>query len=193
MICSKYGNYRTSTFADIFPDADKFFSEYTQSIIFTADANDENKIPSNYMRILWGLLYARYGNSSIASSDPNRFKYQLWSIIYSAGPAWVKKLELQAKLRGLTDDELLTGSKTITNLAYHDGTQPSTSTLEEIQAISQQNTVNTKRSKLDGYSLLYDMLNEDVTSSFLSRFKKLFLQVVAPERPLWYEEADQNE
>ena len=193
MICSKYGNYRTSTFADIFPDADKFFSEYTQSILFTADTGDENKIPSNYMRILWGLLYARYGNSSIASSDPNRFKYQLWSIIYSAGPAWVKKLELQAKLRGLTDDELLTGSKTINNLAYHDGTQPSTSTLEEIQAISQQNTVNTKRSKLDGYSLLYDMLNEDVTSSFLSRFKKLFLQVVAPERPLWYEEADENE
>ena len=193
MICSKYGNYRTSTFADIFPDADKFFSEYTKSILFTADTGDENKIPSNYMRILWGLLYARYGNSSIASSDPNRFKYQLWSIIYSAGPAWVKKLELQAKLRGLTDDELLTGSKTINNLAYHDGTQPSTSTLEEIQAISQQNTVNTKRSKLDGYSLLYDMLNEDVTSSFLSRFKKLFLQVVAPERPLWYEEADENE
>lgn len=193
MICSKYGNYRTSTFADIFPDADKFFSEYTKSILFTADTSDENKIPSNYMRILWGLLYARYGNSSIASSDPNRFKYQLWSIIYSAGPAWVKKLELQSKLRGLTDDELLTGSKTITNLAYHDGTQPSTSTLEEIQAISQQNTVNTKRSKLDGYSLLYDMLNEDVTSSFLSRFKKLFLQVVAPERPLWYEEADENE
>ena len=193
MICSKYGNYRTSTFADIFPDADKFFSEYTKSILFTADTTDENKIPSNYMKILWGLLYARYGNSSIASSDPNRFKYQLWSIIYSAGPAWVKKLELQAKLRGLTDDELLTGSKTINNLAYHDGTQPSTSTLEEIQAISQQNTVNTKRSKLDGYSLLYDMLNEDVTSSFLSRFKKLFLQVVAPERPLWYEEADENE
>lgn len=193
MICSKYGNYRTSTFADIFPDADKFFSEYTQSILFTADTGDENKIPSNYMRILWGLLYARYGNSSIASSDPNRFKYQLWSIIYSAGPAWVKKLELQAKLRNLTDEELFTGSKTISNLAYHDGTQPSTSTLEEIQAISQQNTVNTKRSKLDGYSLLYDMLNEDVTSSFLSRFKKLFLQVVAPERPLWYEEADENE
>ena len=193
MICSKYGNYRTSTFADIFPDADKFFSEYTQSILFTADTGDENKIPSNYVRILWGLLYARYGNSSIASSDPNRFKYQLWSIIYSAGPAWVKKLELQAKLRGLTDEELAKGSKTINNMGYHDGTAPSTDTIEEIQAISQQNQIINVRSKLDGYSLLYDMLNEDVTSSFLSRFKKLFLQVVAPERPLWYEEADENE
>ena len=190
MMCSDYGNYRASTFADIFPDADKFFSEYTQSILFTADTSDENKIPSNYMRILWGLLYARYGNSSIASSDPNRFKYQLWSIIYSAGPAWVKKLELQAKLRNLTDEELVTGSKTISNLAYHDGTAPSTATLDEIQAISQQNTVNTKRSKLDGYNLLYSLLVQDVTDEFLRRFKKLFLQVVAPEGPLWYKESD---
>ena len=193
MICSKYGNYRTETFADIFPNADLFFSEYTQSIIFTADTGDENKIPQNYMRILWGLLYARYGNSSIASSDPNRFKYQLWSIVYSAGPAWVRKLEIQSKIRSLQDEDIFSGNKTIFNHAYHDGTQPSTSTLDEIQAISEQNTTNVKRGKLDGYSLAYDLLNEDVTSSFLDRFKKLFLKVVAPEKPLWYGEVDENE
>ena len=193
MMCSKYGNYRASTFADIFPDADQFFNEYTKCIMFTADTEDENKIPSNYMKILWGLLYARYGNSSIASSDPNRFKYQLWSIVYAAGPAWVKKSQLQAKLRALTDEELLTGNKTISNLGYHDGTAPSTATLEEIQAISQQNTINVKRGKMDGIGLLYELLNDDITDTFLSRFKKLFLQVVAPEKPLWYEEVDENE
>ena len=63
-------------------------------------------------------------------------------------------------------------------------------TLDEIQAISQQNTVNTKRSKLDGYNLLYSLLVQDVTDEFLRRFKKLFLQVVAPEKPLWYKESD---
>ena len=135
-------------------------------------------------------MYGRYGNSSIASSDENQFKYKLYSVIFMYGPAWQKRLDIQGKLINLQEDEILKGSSAIYNTAQNPGTAPN---VEELAYINQQNTTKYKKSKLEGYSILYELIKTDVTKEFLDKFERLFIKVVEPQTPLWYiTEGDDN-
>ena len=176
---SLYGNYRQVKFTDVWQSAESFVSDYKNNGIQTT-------ISDNTATTLYYLLYSRYGNNVLASSDTNRFKYDVWATIFSYGPTWEKRLEIQDKLRNLTDDELFTGATQIYNHAYNPGTAPSTSTLDELTAINEQNTSKNKKGKMDAYAMLIALLETDVTESFLDKFKQLFLNVVQPELPLWY-------
>ena len=176
---SLYGNYRQVKFTDVWQTAESFVSDYKNNGI-------ETTISDKTATTLYYLLYSRYGNSVLASSDTNRFKYDVWATIFSYGPTWEKRLEIQGKLRNLTDDELFTGATQIHNHAYNPGTAPSTNTLDELAAINEQNTSKNKKGKMDAYAMLIALLETDVTESFLDKFKKLFLKVVQPELPLWY-------
>jgi len=180
MICdSVYGNYRTRKFADIWPSADAFIQDYQASAI-------PQKLKVADATTLYYLLYARYGNSSIANSDENQFKYKIFSTIYIGGATWAKKQEIQDKLREMTEDEILAGTKAINNHAYNPQTAPTTDTVEELEYINEQNTTKYKKSKLDGYALLWAILNDGVTERFLREFRYHFLVVVEPQVPLWY-------
>lgn len=180
MICnSVYGNYRTRKFADIWPSVDVFLKDYQESAI-------PQKLKTADATTLYYLLYARYGNSSIANSDENQFKYKVFSTIYIGGATWAKKQEIQDKLREMTEDEILAGSKAINNHAYNPQTAPTTDTVEELDYINEQNTTKYKKSKLDGYAMLWAILNDGVTERFLREFRYHFLVVVEPQLPLWY-------
>ena len=76
---SLYGNYRTRKFTDIYDNVDDFLQDYSDNgLPMLVDNKD--------MTTLFYLLYARYGNSSIASSDENQFKYKLFSLVFQYGP-----------------------------------------------------------------------------------------------------------
>ena len=180
MICdSVNGNYRTRKFADIWPSADAFIQDYQASAI-------PQKLKVADATTLYYLLYARYGNSSIANSDENQFKYKIFSTIYIGGATWAKKQEIQDKLREMTEDEILAGTKAIYNHAFNPQTAPTTNTVDELEYINEQNTTKYKKSKLDGYALLWAILNDGVTERFLREFRYHFLVVVEPQVPLWY-------
>ena len=180
MICdSVNGNYRTRKFADIWPSADAFIQDYQASAI-------PQKLKVADATTLYYLLYARYGNSSIANSDENQFKYKIFSTIYIGGATWAKKQEIQDKLREMTEDEILAGTKAIYNHAFNPQTAPTTNTVDELEYINEQNTTKYKKSKLDGYALLWAILNDGVTETFLREFRYHFLVVVEPQLPLWY-------
>lgn len=176
---SLYGNYRTRTFIDVFPNADDFEEQYN-------DCGIPNVITDANLSTLYYLLYSRYGNSHIANSDENQFVYKVFATIFQYGPTWEKRLDIQSKLRNLTDSELVSGAKQIVNHSYNPSTIPSTSDIEELPTVNDQNTSHYKKSKLDAYNLLLDLLETDVTGEFLDKFKKLFITITEPDYPLWY-------
>lgn len=171
--------YNTKTFSDMFANADEFVAEYQ-------DCGIEKTIRTESARNLYYLLYARYGNSPIANRDENQFVYKIMSIIFQYGPTWEKHLEIQKTIRGLSEEELRAGSKMISNHAYNPSSDPSTASLEELNQINEQSTNNYKKSKLDAYSMLWEMLKTDVTGAFISRFEICFKQFAQPENPLLY-------
>lgn len=176
---SLYGNFRTRTFSDIFPDFDTFKAEYEGNVIPVS-------VPSaTVLPIIYGLLYSRYGNSHIASSDENRFKTSVMSHIYTYAPTWWRKKQVQETLRSLTEDDILQGGYEIFNHADHPGGQiPQTSGV--LPGINSQNTSDRRAAKVDSYMRLYGILRADDTAEFLDKFKNLFLKIVQPELPLWY-------
>lgn len=174
-----YGNYRNRKFSDIWPAVEGFINDYNQSGLYTQN----NRISQASTSVIYYLLYAEYGNSTIASFDEQQFKMQVFKTIFEYGPTWEKELEVQNALRSLTAEELETGSKQIFNTALNPGTAPTT---DELDMVSQQNVTKTKRSKVESYAMLLTLLKTDVTSRFITHFKKYFLQIVLPERPLWY-------
>lgn len=186
---SLYGNYRYRKFTEIWEDVDAFLTDYN-------DAGIPATIEEKTATTLFYLLYARYGNSTIASSDENQFKYKVFSTIFMYGPTWEKRLEIQEAVRSLDLDQLMDGGKAVYNTALNPG-QPvaggegapigeGTNTLDELTYINQQNTTKYKKSKVDAYAILTNLLETDVTEEFIGKFKKLFLTVVQPEVPLWY-------
>ena len=128
---------------------------------------------------LFYLLYANYGNNQINSTDLTRWKYKLFSLIYQYGPVWEKKLDIQTKLRNLTDDQLITGSKDIFNHAMNPATTVRNN--EEIDFINEQNMTLRKKYILDGYANLEALLEDNITSEFINRFKSLFRPIVQPD------------
>ena len=177
-----YGNFPNRTFADIFPDLEVFTGMYKDSGLYV----DPNKMEDKNIAIIYYLLYARYGNSVIASYDENQFMYKVFSTIFMYGPTWEKRLEIQGKLRTLTDNELIVGSKRINNRSLNPSIAPTTDTLDELTTINEQVTDGWKKSKLEGYANLMALVDTDVTEEFIGKFKKLFIVVVEPNLPLWY-------
>lgn len=179
-----FGNFITRKFSDIFPDVDTFVNDWKDSGLYSSEAF--KSMGPTATKSLYYLLYARYGNSNIASYDENQFKYKVFSIMYMYGPTWEKRLDIQYKLRALKEEELFKGSKRINNVSLHPSTKPTTDTLEELTTINQQVVDGWKKSKVEGYASLMAILDTDVTEEFISKFKKLFITVVEPNLPLWY-------
>ena len=171
--------YSTELFTDVWEAVEDFMEDYQNVGIPTS-------ISTTSAQTLYYLLYAKYGNNPIANRDINQFKYKVFATIYEYGPTWEKRLAIQKKLRDLSDDDLIKGSKAIYNSALNPSTAPSTATLEELEYINSQNTTNYKKSKMEAYAQLWDLLSTDVTTEFINRFRVCFKQFVAPERPLVY-------
>ena len=190
-----YGNQRNETFDDIFPSLDDFKTEYQNcKLPLTQYFGD---VSSEQVSTLYYLLYGKYGNSTIAADDETRFKYRLFSIIYQYGPTWVEQVKLQKNVREMTLADLQVGGKAVYNTALNPNIAPTTSALEELPYINQQNTTNYAKSEAEAYSIKMNLLNSDVTESFLSKFRNLFLKIVQPTVPLWYveniNETEENE
>lgn len=176
---NKLPEYETMLFTEVYADVDTFLEDYHSNGL-PALVSDES------MTTLFYLLYARYANNPIANMDINQFKYKLFSIVWQYGPAWEKRVDIQAKLRDLSDDELLAGSRQIFNHAYNPSTEPTTSTLEELTFINEQNSTNIKRGKLEAYGTLWELLKVDVTNEFLNKFLVCFKKFVRHARPTTY-------
>lgn len=225
---SLFGAYRQKKFTDIYSNVDDFMADYGNVGVPTSISNETAET-------LFYLLYGKYGNSTIASSDITRFKYRLFSLIWQYGPTWEKKIDIQKLAREWADAEVTavetyesksehaidtTGENTdnatgkrLQNYADNPSTEPATDVNDPLSYINRQDyitdgrtinvtsqrneTGNNKltsqrgRGKVDAYLALWDLLADDVTETFLNRFKVLFLTFVQPEIPLWY--VDNNE
>lgn len=184
---SRLPSYDTKLFCEIYDEASDFVADYKASGLYDATTGHlNNSLSDGKATTLFYLLYAKYANNPIANLDVNQFKYKMWSIIFKYGPAWEKKLDIQNKIRELTEDEIRLGSKAIYNHAYNPSTEPSTASLEELTAINEQNTTNYKKSKVDAYMALWQIVVSDVTEAFIKKFEPLFKQFVTPERTWIY-------
>lgn len=195
-----YGSSRTRSFADIFPSFEVFQNAWSDTI-FSQQAvalsqtipEVEGEGPQN-LKLIYELLLSRYANSTIASSDENRFVLQCMATIFQYAPAWIKRLEIQHTLHemDLNSEEFLRGSAVISNISLNPSEDPGTDTMTALSTINQQNTNIQKRDKFKALAILEELLKTDITGAFLDKFRSLFRTIVAPQRPLFYTTEETN-
>ena len=166
---------QTKTFNEIWANYTTFSTDFNTSPF-------NGIIKANNLEILYYLLYAKFGNSFITNLDENQWKFKVFSTIWKYGPAWEKKLEIQANLKelDLDSDTLLQGAKAIYNKALNPESDPSTQALTELTYINEQTTTNYKKSKMDALTQLWELIVTDVTDRFLERFTPLFKKIWNP-------------
>ena len=104
------------------------------------------------------------------------------------GPAWEAKLRIQKEFRDLIGSpDLLTGSTQIANHSYNPSTDPSMDAFDPLTTINDQTANRRTKPKIEAYSGLMAVLKNDVSAEFIDKFKHLFLTIVEPNKPLWYE------
>lgn len=193
-----YGSSRTRSFSDIFPDFETFQTAWTntvfsqQAVALTQQIPEGNG-PQNLM-LIYQLLLSRYANSTIASSDENRFVLQCMATIFQYAPAWIKRLEIQHTLHemDLSSDDFLRGSAMITNISLNPSEDPATDSIDPLSTTNQRNENIQKRDKFKALAILEELLKTDITSAFIDRFRNLFRTIVAPQRPLFYTTEEEN-
>lgn len=179
--------YNTILFCDVWESIEDFRESFAESMFYEATDISEKSVP-----VIFALLAARYGNSPIANEDVNQFKNKVFSIMFQYGPAWEKRLELQKNLRHLSDEELMRGSKAIYNHALNPDGAPATKSLEELPRISSQTTTNYKKSRIEAYATLWEVLKIDVSNEFVNKFSICFKKFVRPEKTLLYYEGEEE-
>lgn len=190
-----YGSSRTRSFADIFPNFETFQAAWSATTFsqqaVALDQNIPEKEGVSNLRLIYELLLARYANSTIASSDENRFTLQCMSLVFQHGPAWIKRLEVQHTLHemDLDSQEFLHGSAQIFNSSLNPSEVSETSSTDSFKTLStinQQNVNLQKRDKFKALAILDELLRTDITAIFLDKFRSLFRTIVSPQRPLFY-------
>lgn len=182
--CGIGGVYNTRTFSEIFPDAETFLQTYLESGL----AIEESRVSDKNMIVLYYLMLSRWANSHPkAANDENRFIMSIFSTVFMYGPAWETKLYTQKKIRDLLEsDELFDGSININNHAFNPSTTPSTDEFSPLNYINDQTANKWKKSKLEGYGMLMEVMKNDITKEFLDKFDKLFRNMLNPDGNLYY-------
>ena len=147
--------YDTNLFCEIWDSSESFLADYNNT-----GTEFTNQVPVTISQqnalMTYLLLFSRYGNNPIANYDVTQFKNKIFTTIWQYGPAWEKRLKMQEDIRGLTLEEITTGTKTgwtsdgsqsqtntgsdttINNHAYNPSTAPSTQSTNELDYIDQQ-------------------------------------------------------
>lgn len=179
-----FDNYKLS---DIFPSVDKFTDTYS------AFGFPEVFTKSETMNLLYAVMMGRYANSTILNYNVDQFKLEFMSLVWQHGAKWEKELEIQKELSKLSLEDgspLFSGSKAIYNSAANPSTQPQG---EELPFINSQNVTHYKKSKIEGLSILAELLDSNVTDRFLDKFKHLFKKIIFSGRDLYYTTYEEND
>lgn len=176
---SIYGNsFNSPKFTDVWSTAEDFKTDYKACGLYLSDFTDAS------IQTLYYLLYAQYGNSHIASSDTNQFKYKLYAIIHAEGLQWQKKVAIQKIFSTATESDILNGGYIISNSSANDSNMSNNplDTDDILNHIDEQTIDKTSKDYVDSYQkLVYNL--RDVNTYFIDKFKKLFNRFVGNNDP----------
>ena len=180
--------YDTKLFNEVWSNSTDFKADYAN---YESEIDNLNKIEDKYVVLTWQLLASKFASTPIRSDSVDQFKLSVFSIMASEAPTWSRRLELQKSIRDLTEADLLAGETTIANRAENPDEAPTTSTMDELTYINVQTTSKQKRSKIQAYALLDNLLQDDLCETYVHRFNSLFKRVLVPATYIYITEEDE--
>lgn len=185
-----HANDWTQSNEHLWDDVQYFLADWKASPIYNLN---QGLLLDNDVKMIYYLLWSSYANSTVATSDENRFKMRVFTLMFQYGPTLMKRLSIQQNIRALQLGDLQEGTKSVANHAVNPQTLPGTGDPGELPYINEQGVTKIVKNKVDAYASAWDMLSTDVCQDFINRFKHLFIFVVQPNGPLLYENEEEGE
>lgn len=176
----------TSTFLDVFPQSTTL-AELPSTLDWDVGLTEAQ------LKKVWQLLAANYGHRALKLSkgDLTQWEMRLCSALEQYGPAYFARLQIQKDIAALSLDDLREAGRSIINHAYNPNSEPSTSSLEELTYINEQNSSGAKLSKADALTLKWKLINTDYTALFLALVgEPLFSRFISDDPAYWYGDVD---
>lgn len=170
----------TKTFSDVYSSYEDFVNDYNLFSALTVIPFKDN----SFLEHIYLSLMGEYASNNLSNMSEDQFKIRFWTRVNQYGPQYERELTIQKDLVQITEDELTKSSSVIYNSAINPSQSVEDPSNTLIKELNTQNTTFHKRSKLDAYAYLKDLLNggTDLTKQFIKRFKDLFTVVlVGPE------------
>lgn len=166
--------YNRLTYADVFTSKTDFRTKLQDTGII-----EDILISNVFLEKLYFYLYAAHGNDCISMSDEAQWIYNVALITEANAPTYLKKLDVQKKLRALTDDELREGYRTLFNHAVNPSAKPSTDANDELKYINEQSVNKARKNKTAAYIELWESLRTDLLADFLHKYDKIFSKLAS--------------
>lgn len=132
-------------------------------------------------------LVGRYGSSHIRYHNRYQFMAQFFTLYIEAQERLLSKIKINKRLRNLTEEEALTGSKIITNNATNPDTSPATDAYEPLPYVNSQSAQKERLGEVKGLYGWKHSVGGQAYIEFVDTFKQLF-RIVLQEEETVYEE-----
>lgn len=170
-----------STFINTIPDIDSWYN-----LVGYLDENGNVSVPSasgvkpvlvkEAIEEIYYLILGTFANSHLKYKSAKLASGGFLSVINSFGPSWWKQRSIELKLANydINDKELLDNGISINSSANNPSTEISYDS--NINYIDYQQTARSSKSKIEGITTLYNLLDSTNDDKFLGRFKACFLK-----------------
>lgn len=165
----------TMSLDDIYSDYETFINDFNTF----KDLQQISFKNAEFLKHIYLILLGEYASSSISNMSVDQFKIRFWTRVNQYGPQYERELEIQKDLIGLTEKDLEESSSVIYNSAINPASTVEDPSSTLIKELNTQNTTFHKRSKLDAYAYLKSLLDKNLSSEFVSKFKGLFTYIYA--------------
>ena len=176
-------SFNNKLFKNIFPDYETFRQWY----ISTDLSDDENDCPS---RKTFALIANEYNDSHTALSVES-FKQRFANDIYTYYREFEETTKSILDLMKLTDDDISTADKMITNVANIPETASSTD-IEEVDFVTTQQKNITKKGLLQIKKEQLSNKRAFTVKTFINRFRHLFIKIISPSFTFVIEENQED-
>lgn len=177
-----FTNGWTLTFSNVYDSYEAFAADYQEF----EDLQVTPLKNTDFLKHCYLVLMGEFASNNLSNMSVDQFRIRFWTRLNQYAPQYERELEIQKNLIQMTEAEITTSSEAIYNTALNPSQPLSLNTPDgKVREINQQNVTQHKRSKLDAYAYLTDLLNNDLTSRFVDKFRNLFT-VVLTGTPLYY-------
>lgn len=190
------------TFLDIYPtfiDMAKDGNTYFQEIKFNPTTKEyeatniffEDKASDAIWNNFHSAMAGRHGADEILYDENietggvnglQRWKLKFFTIINNHGEEFVQKIKLQARIRAMTDSELMDSGLDVNSVAYNPAQAPSETfkdtDIGKVETINSQTARGGRRSLADAILLRERLLSFDYWEGFLRLFDPLFKKIL---------------
>lgn len=167
------GSELTFYFKTIFPSYEKFKEFMTDFEV--ADLMDvENELFAKY---IYKILFREYAHSNIQYDTPEDFKLDLAQIVEDNFDRYKKQVELIKKMQALTDEQILTLTKSLSNHANNPNSEPNDPT-KPLNFISAQTYSQITDNQLQGYLKALELIPTKRIKELVYQCKPLFKKYI---------------